>query len=158
MALSGAKRGTLNSEINVTPMVDVMLVLLVIFMITAPMMHTGVDVDLPETEGAVTQDPEGRLTLSISKSHELFLGATRVDWANLEEKLLANERVKNEKELYIEADKDLPYAVVVTAMAAAQRAGVVKLQMMTDPSANLDYTELDRTVKKAAPVSPIDDQ
>lgn len=149
MAMSGGKRGALNSEINVTPMVDVMLVLLVIFMITAPMMNTGVDVDLPETAATVQEDPEGRLTLSIAKNRELFLGATKVSWVELEEKLRANERVQKEKELYIEADKNLPYSVVVTAMAAAQQAGVVKLQMRTDPSANLDYTILDEAVSKS---------
>ena len=149
MGMSGGKKGTLNSEINVTPMVDVMLVLLVIFMITAPMMNTGVDIDLPETAATVEDDPEGRLTLSIGKHRELYLGATQVKWAELEDKLRANERVKKEKELYIEADKNLPYSVVVTAMAAAQQAGVIKLQMRTDPSANLDYGELDKGVANA---------
>ena len=146
MGISAGKRGTLNSEINVTPMVDAMLVLLVIFMITAPMMNTGVDIDLPETAATVEDDPEGRLTLSIGKHRELYLGATAVTWVELEQKLLENPRVQNEKELYIEADKDLPYSVVVTAMAAAQQAGVVKLQMRTDPAANLDYTALDEAV------------
>lgn len=145
---SGDDSGGLNSEINVTPLVDVMLVLLVIFMITAPMMNTGVNIDLPETNAVVEEDPEGRLTLSIGKERQLYLGATPVHWAELEGKLRANERVQKEKELYIEADKDLPYAVVVTAMAAAQQAGVVKLQMRTDPNANLDYGELDATVAR----------
>lgn len=145
MGMSGGqKKGTLNSEINVTPMVDVMLVLLVIFMITATTMaSSAVDLDLPETNAPTQDDPAGRLTLSISKSAELFLGKTQVRWVELEEKLRANERVQTEKELYIEADKDLPYAVVVTAMAAAQNAGVIKLQMRTDPEANLDYATLD---------------
>ncbi|MBL4635429.1 MAG: biopolymer transporter ExbD [Kofleriaceae bacterium] len=141
----GHKKGTLNSEINVTPMVDVMLVLLVIFMITATTMDSSsVDLDLPQTNAAVAGDPEGRLTLSIDKNRQLFLGETQVSWVELEDKLRANERIKKEKELYIEADKDLPYAVVVTAMAAAQQAGVSKLQMRTDPTANLDYGQLDK--------------
>ena len=146
MAMSGGhKKGTLNSEINVTPMVDVMLVLLVIFMITATTMDSSsVDLDLPQTNAAVADDPEGRLTLSIDKNRQLFLGETQVSWVELEDKLRANERIKKEKELYIEADKDLPYAVVVTAMAAAQQAGVSKLQMRTDPTANLDYGQLDK--------------
>jgi biopolymer transport protein ExbD len=145
MGMSGGNKGSLNSEINVTPMVDVMLVLLVIFMITATTMaNSAVDLDLPETNAPTQDDPAGRLTLSISKSSQLFLGETPVTWIELEEKLRANERVKKEKELYIEADKDLPYAVVVTAMAAAQNAGVVKLQMRTDPAANLDYGALDK--------------
>lgn len=151
MAMSGGKRGSLNSEINVTPMVDVMLVLLVIFMITATTIATSsVDLDLPETNAATQDDPAGRLTLSISRAGELFLGQTSVKWIELEEKLRSNPRVAKEKELYIEADKDLPYAVVVTAMAAAQNAGVAKLQMRTDPGANLDYGTLDSSAAAGA--------
>ena len=153
MGMSGGNnKGSLNSEINVTPMVDVMLVLLVIFMITATTLaNSAVDLDLPETNAATQDDPAGRLTLSISKTSQLFLGESPVSWVELEEKLRANERVKKEKELYIEADKDLPYAVVVTAMAAAQNAGVVKLQMRTDPAANLDYSALDSASGAAPP-------
>lgn len=148
----GSKKGSLNSEINVTPMVDVMLVLLVIFMITATTMaNSAVDLDLPETNAITQDDPAGRLTLSISKTKQLFLGTTQVKWTELEDKLAANPRVIKERELYIEADKDLPYAVVVTAMAAAQNAGVIKLQMRTDSNANLDYGSLDQA---AGPVEP----
>ncbi len=152
MGMSGGKqKGSLNSEINVTPMVDVMLVLLVIFMITATTLaNSAVDLDLPKTNAATQDDPAGRLTLSISRTSHLFLGETPVSWQELEEKLRANERIKKEQELYIEADKDLPYAVVVTAMAAAQNAGVVKLQMRTDPAANLDYGALDKAAGTAA--------
>lgn len=157
MGMSGGQqRGSLNSEINVTPMVDVMLVLLVIFMITATTMaNSAVDLDLPETNADVADDPKGRLTLSIDRQRKLFLGETPVTWIELESKLKANERVQKEKELYIEADKDLPYAVIVTAMAAAQNAGVAKLQMRTDQNANLDYGSLDKGVAKpAAPAKP----
>ncbi len=151
MGMSGGKKGSLNSEINVTPMVDVMLVLLVIFMITATTMaNSAVDLDLPQTNAATQDDPAGRLTLSISRTGELFLGQAPVKWIELEEKLSANPRVITEKELYIEADKDLPYAVVVTAMAAAQNAGVIKLQMRTDPGANLDYGTLDESAGTGA--------
>lgn len=145
MGMSGGKgKGHLNSEINVTPMVDVMLVLLVIFMITATTLaNSAVELDLPETNADVIDDPKGRLTLSIDKKRQLFLGETPVSWVDLEAKLKANERVQKEKELYIEADKDLTYAVIVTAMAAAQNAGVIKLQMRTNQNANLDYNALD---------------
>jgi biopolymer transport protein ExbD len=145
MGMSGGQqKGTLNSEINVTPMVDVMLVLLVIFMITATTLaNSAVELDLPETSADTIDDPKGRLTLSIDKNSKLFLGESAVTWVDLEAKLKANERVQKEKELYIEAHKDLPYAVIITAMAAAQQAGVVKLQMRTDQNANLDYGILD---------------
>src|SRR5271170_8079538 len=110
----------LNSEINVTPMVDVMLVLLIIFMITAPMMNTGVSLELPQVTAQNIEDPEGKLVLSIAKDDKLFLGGTRVTWKGLEDKLKTNERVKRESSLYIEADTALLYGRVVTAMAIAK--------------------------------------
>ena len=145
---SGSDDGGLNSEINVTPLVDVMLVLLVIFMITAPMLNTGVNIDLPETNAVTEEDPEGKLVLSIGKGRQLYLGATPVLWTELADKLSTNQRVQTEKELYIEADKDLPYSVVVTAMAVAQGAGVVKLQMRTDVSEDLDLATIDSAVTR----------
>jgi biopolymer transport protein TolR len=138
----------LNSEINVTPMVDVMLVLLIIFMITAPMMNTGVDLDLPQVTAKNVEDPEGKLVLSIAKNNKIFLGGTQVTWKDLGAKLKANERVKRESALYIEADTNLPYGVVVTAMAIAKDAGVVKVMMLTDPTDNLKTDDLDRTAGK----------
>jgi biopolymer transport protein TolR len=156
MQAGGAAAGPgedLNSEINVTPLVDVMLVLLVIFMITAPMMTTGVDVDLPDTEAAELEDTEGKLILSIGKGYELLLGATPIAWQNLEVKLAANERVQREKTLWIEADESLQYNVVVTAMAIARKAGVAKLMMLTDPAASLDLAKLDdQVVHQLAPL------
>ena len=150
--------GALNSEINVTPFVDVMLVLLVIFMITAPMMTTGVDVDLPDTEGVEEVETEGKLILSIGKGNQLFLGATQVKWADLSVKLSKNARVQSEKTLWIEADKDLPYGVVVTAMATARKAGVAKLMMLTDPTAELDVARLDEATVAAPDSADEDDE
>ncbi|MCX5746827.1 MAG: biopolymer transporter ExbD [Proteobacteria bacterium] len=135
----------LNSEINVTPFVDVMLVLLIIFMITAPMMNTGVDLDLPPITAKNIEDPEGKLVLSIAKNNHIFLGGTQVTWKDLEAKLKTNERVKLESSLYIEADTNLPYGVVVTAMAIARNAGVVKVMMLTDPSDEMNIETLDKS-------------
>jgi biopolymer transport protein TolR len=143
----------LNSEINVTPFVDVMLVLLVIFMVTAPMLTTGVDIDLPETEAPVVEDTEGKLVLSINKERQLFLGNTQVKWADLQVKLSTNQRVKLEKTLWIEADQSLPYRVVVTAMAQARAAGVSKLMMLTDANAEMDVSALDK-MASGAPSPP----
>ena len=144
MAMKAGGGDELNSEINVTPMVDVMLVLLVIFMITAPMMNTGVDLDLPQVTAQNVEDPEGKLVLSIAKNDRVFLGGTQVTWKDLEAKLKSNERVKKESALYIEADTNLPYGVVVTAMAIAKNAGVSKVMMLTDPTQDLKLEELDQ--------------
>jgi len=140
---SGGGGDDLNSEINVTPLVDVMLVLLIIFMITAPMMNTGVDLDLPQVTAQNVEDPQGKLVLSIAKNDRVFLGGTQVTWKDLEAKLKSNERVKKESALYIEADTNLPYGVVITAMAIAKNAGVQKVMMLTDPTQDLKLDELD---------------
>jgi biopolymer transport protein TolR len=144
MAMKAGGDGELNSEINVTPMVDVMLVLLIIFMITAPMMNTGVSLDLPQVTAQNVEDPEGKLVLSIAKNDKIFLGGTQVTWKDLEAKLKANERVQKESALYIEADTNLPYGVVVTAMAIAKNSGVAKVMMLTDPTQDLKLDELDQ--------------
>ena len=138
----GSEEGLpVRAEINVTSLVDVAFTLLVIFMITAPMLNAAVDLDLPEAEATTMDDPEGKLILSIDRNRKLFLGDTPVKWAELKEKLSTNQRVKVERELYIEGDKDLPYGVVVKAMALAKDAGVVKLMMVTDPNQHDDSYE-----------------
>ena len=147
MGMSSGGSDELNSEINVTPMVDVMLVLLIIFMITAPMMNTGVDIDLPTVTGKNIEDPEGKLVLSISNDKKLHLGGTLITRERLPEMLKANVRVQKEKELYIEADTNLPYGVIVTAMATAKNNGVDKVMMLTDPSETLGLKELDQNIK-----------
>jgi biopolymer transport protein TolR len=142
---SGGGDSELNSEINVTPLVDVMLVLLIIFMITAPMMNTGVSLELPQVTAQNVEDPEGKLVLSIAKDNKIFLGGTQVMWKDLEAKLKANERVQKESALYIEADTHLQYGVVITAMAVAKNAGVAHVMMLTTPSEQLKLEDLDRT-------------
>lgn len=144
MAMKTGGGDELNSEINVTPMVDVMLVLLVIFMVTAPMMNTGVDLDLPQVTAQKLEDPEGKLVLSITKDRKLFLGGSEVKWTELELKISTNDKVKKEKMLHIEAAATLPYAVVVTAMAVAKDAGVAKVLLLTDPTTNMKLDELER--------------
>ena len=140
---SGGADDRVMADINVTPLVDVMLVLLIIFMVTAPMLSTGVELELPEAVAGNLEEDEGKLVLSIDKNQRLFLGTTPVKWADLEVKLSTNERVKVEKQLYIEADKHLPYAVVVRAMSIAQRGGAVKLMMITDPLENIPLEQID---------------
>lgn len=146
-ARRGRRRGKhrrVMAEINITPFVDVMLVLLVIFMVTAPMMTTGVDIDLPETAAPVVEDTEGKLVLSINSQKQVFLGSTQITWADMKVKLSSNKRVQEEKTLWIEADENLPYGVVVTAMAQAREAGASKLMMLTDSNQSADLAGLDK--------------
>src|SRR6476646_6646559 len=100
MAMKGGGDGELNAEINVTPLVDVMLVLLIIFMITAPMLNTGVSLDLPKVTAQNIEDPNGPVILSI-KNDKLTLQGTAVTWKELETKLKTNAKVQSESSLYV---------------------------------------------------------
>ncbi len=128
----GGGRATL-SEINVTPMVDVMLVLLIIFMVTTPLIQQGVKVALPETKAAPVEADEKKLVVSIDIAKRVYIGEAEVTLAEFEEKLRTNAKAQQEKEMYLHADRDLPYGLVVDVMAAAQRAGVTNVGMITDP-------------------------
>ncbi len=133
----GSGRQTL-AEINVTPLVDVMLVLLIIFMVTAPLIQQGVEVKLPEARAQPVKAEEEKLVLSLKADKSIWLGGgeepARLTLEDLEEKLRANARVRQEHELYLMADRTLPYGFVVEVMAAVQRAGVQNLGMITNPS------------------------
>lgn len=124
------------SEINVTPLVDVMLVLLIIFMVTAPLITQGVDVELPKTRAAPLEGTEDKLVLTLTKEKSIYLGKRRENAIPLEEleaKLGANARIQQDKELYLHADRSLEYGFVVDVMATIRRAGVERLGMVTDP-------------------------
>jgi biopolymer transport protein TolR len=122
------------ADINVTPMVDVMLVLLIIFMVTAPLIEQGVKVDLPKTKAPNIDSAQPKLILGIDKNRHIFLGETEIPYAELKDKLSTNERIKREKELYLRADFTLPYGFVVDIMAIMKDAGVESLGMVTDPA------------------------
>jgi biopolymer transport protein TolR len=121
------------AEINITPMVDIMLVLLIIFMVTAPMMKQGVDVDLPETASTPVSTEDERLVLTMTKEHKFFLGKIEIKEQQLATRLGANERIKRGKALYLHADAALGYGEVVAVMADLRQAGVRKLGLITDP-------------------------
>jgi biopolymer transport protein TolR len=121
------------SEINVTPFVDVMLVLLIIFMVTAPMMQQGVDVDLPETTTQPLRMQDEPLVLSVQKNGKYFLGRTEVPLDGLQEKLEAIFEGRDSKEIFLRADSAAPYGIVVKALAVARAAGASKLGMVTEP-------------------------
>lgn len=135
MTTGGGPRKTM-SEINVTPLVDVMLVLLIIFMVTAPLITQGVQVDLPQTRAEPLEGDERKLVLTLRKDRQIFIGTneeTPIPFDELEAKLSANAKVKQDKELYLHADRTLEYGFVMDVMAAVKRAGVEKLGMVTDP-------------------------
>ena len=121
------------SEINVTPFVDVMLVLLIIFMVTAPMMHQGIDVDLPETSTQPLRVTDEPLILTVKKDGGTFVGRKEIQPEDLKEKLAAIFEGRDSKELFLRADKAAPYGAVVKALAAAREAGAKKLGMVTEP-------------------------
>ena len=121
------------SEINVTPFVDVMLVMLIIFMVTAPLMQQGVDVDLPETTTQPLRMRDEPLILSVNKQGQYFLGRKEVAEPELQEKLEAVFEARDSKEIFLRADRDAPYGVVVKALAAARGAGASKLGIVTEP-------------------------
>src|SRR6266480_2989259 len=108
MGASVRKRRGGFTEINVTPLVDVMLVLLIVFMVTAPLLATGLRIDLPNVEAANTPIKDSKLVVSITKDEHLLLGETDVT-SNLETVLKTNARVQTEKELYIQADEQAHY-------------------------------------------------
>jgi biopolymer transport protein TolR len=132
---TGGGKGPL-SEINVTPLVDVMLVLLIIFMVSAPMMTTGLEIDLPKTRAPRMEKEDEKLLLSITKEQKVFLGETEVPYAQLEAALTTNERLQRDKEIYIEADETVPYGFVAKVMALVRRGGIEKVGLVTDPTAS----------------------
>lgn len=140
MASGGDNRRTM-SDINVTPLVDVMLVLLIIFMVTAPMMEQGVKVDLPRTRAPMVESDENKLVLTITKERKIFLGDREIPYTELVGKLKYNPRVQQEGELYLHADRGLDYGFVVDVMARVQDAGVLKMGMITNPSGTPDDPE-----------------
>src|SRR5437899_2988302 len=128
---SGRRLGGMN-EINVTPLIDVMLVLLVIFMVTAPLLTTGVHVDLPKVKSAPMQTDDSKLLVIVTSDEHVYLGKDEITGA-VDDRLKNNARLQTEKELYIQADENVKYGAVLRVMAAARGAGVEKLGMVTDP-------------------------
>jgi biopolymer transport protein TolR len=128
---SGRRMGGMN-EINVTPLIDVMLVLLVIFMVTAPLLTTGVHVDLPKVKSAPMQADDTKMLVIVTSDEHVYLGKDEITGA-IEDRLKTNARLQEDKELYVQADENVKYGAVLRVMAAARMAGVEKLGMVTDP-------------------------
>ena len=130
----GGNNGHLMSEINVTPLVDVMLVLLIIFMVTAPMMMQGVDVSLPEATAEPLESEKENLIITVDKDNKVFINDFQVSVDGLGEKLKKILEGRSDREVYLKADKDISYGTVVKVMAEVKGAGVEKLGMVTEPA------------------------
>jgi biopolymer transport protein TolR len=126
----GGRRGF--REINVTPLVDVMLVLLVVFMVTAPLLTTGLKIDLPEVSASNTPVKDARLLVTVTKEHRVMFGDAEITGRVLEA-FMDSPRVQQEKELYIRADKMARYGEVAKVVAAARASGVVSLNLLVQP-------------------------
>ncbi|MFC1578220.1 protein TolR [Thermodesulfobacteriota bacterium] len=131
---SGGNSKEFMSEINVTPFVDVMLVLLIIFMVTAPMMIQGVNVDLPEATAQPLDSEKEHLVITIDKDHQVHINDYQVSVESLSEKLLKILQGRSDREVYLKADKNIPYGIVVQVMAEIKDAGVEQLGMITEPA------------------------
>lgn len=124
------------SEINVTPFVDVVLVLLIIFMVTAPMMQEGVDVNLPQAKGKSLPSKEKRMTVTITSKKEVYLNDRKVELSELEDRLKKIFQDRVNKELFLKADEVVPYGFVVKTMSLIRTAGIDQLGMVTVPLDN----------------------
>jgi biopolymer transport protein TolR len=126
----GGRRGF--REINVTPLVDVMLVLLVVFMVTAPLLTSGLHIDLPEVKASNTPVKDARLLVTVTKEHKVLFGDEDVT-GRVQEAFDSNQRVQTERELYIRADKMARYGEVAKVVAAARASGVQSLNLLVQP-------------------------
>lgn len=121
------------AEINVTPLVDVVLVLLIIFMVTAPMMQQGLDVNLPKASAKALPAEEEKMIVTITKKQEVYLNKTKFAVNDLRPKLQAIYADRTRKEIFLKADRDVSYGFVVQVMAEIKKAGIEKLGMVTEP-------------------------
>ena len=127
-----SRRRRFLAEINVIPLVDVVLVLLVIFMVTAPMLYRGMDIKLP-TSTSNTITPEERIVLTIERDQKLYLDKDPVTTGQMEFKLRSAKQRNADVAVYLRADRDVPYGTVVQVMDGVKRSGIEKLGMVTDP-------------------------
>ena len=154
MAMGAARRGRRGGfrDINITPLVDVMLVLVVVFMVTAPLLTTGLRINLPEVHAANTPVKDARLLVTVTKDEKILFGEEDVT-SHVDQALKDNPRVQKEHELYIRADKDARYGVVATVVAAARNSGVESLNLLVQPEIEPD-TDTPEDKKKPGAKAP----
>jgi len=131
MALEPGRRGHLVSQINVTPFVDVMLVLLVIFMVTAPILQQGIEVNVPRVKAAALPGSEEQFVVSITRDRQIYLNDRRLSMRELTRKLRAIARERPDRQLFVRADGRVPYGEVIRTMAAIKAAGIENVGMVT---------------------------
>ena len=136
MAMGGQNNNrAVMAEINVTPLVDVMLVLLVIFMVTAPMMQQGVQVNLPKADTKAMAPAEESVVVSVDKNGKVFIDKGEVPAGELRKRLATMFATRAKKEVFLKADAGVPYGEVVRTMADIKGAGIERLGMVTEPAA-----------------------
>ena len=121
------------SEINVTPLVDVMLVLLIIFMVTAPMLTQGVDVNLPQASAKALRSDEERLVITVDANNRIFIGKQPVEFNRMAGVLQQIVAQRTDRQVYFRADRTVPYGFVVKVIAEVRNSGIEKLGMVTEP-------------------------
>ncbi len=132
MSMSSGKGGF--TEINITPFVDVMLVLLIIFMVTTPMIQQGETIDLPKTDSSLINDDndDSHVTLSIDRLKMISIDGEKVDMKTLEETLQTNKVLQEKKEIFLEADREIPYGFVIKIISKIRNSGIPKVNLITE--------------------------
>ncbi len=130
---SNQRNNTAISQINVTPLVDVMLVLLIIFMVTAPIIQQGVQVNLPAAKAGAIEGKEEQLVVAVTRAGKIYLNDNPMSLPELGQKLRAIRQLQQDKEVYLRADQDVRYGIVMKTIATIKEAGIAKLGMVTRP-------------------------
>jgi biopolymer transport protein TolR len=156
MGMGPARRGRRGGgfrDINITPLVDVMLVLVIVFMVTAPLLTTGLRINLPEVHAANTPVKDARLLVTVTRDEKVLFGEEDVT-SHIDQALKDNARVQKERELYIRADKDARYGIVATVVAAARNSGVESLNLLVQPEIEPESDTPDDAKKSGSKKAP----
>lgn len=132
------KRRSVRAEMNITPMVDIVFTLLIIFMVAAPLIEQGVDLDLPQTETVPIESPKDKFIIRVfdgktEAQNKIFIDTTEVPLNELETKLSTNEKLKEQQEVFLHASRKLSYGYVVRVMAIIKKAGAKSISLVTEP-------------------------